>query len=329
MSKKITVIGDGGWGTALGLVLHRNKHQVTMWGYDEDYIAEVRTAGENRAYLPGVPLPEGLHWTADIAEATEGTDAFVIAVPTKFYPTTLAKFRGLIPADAAVISVSKGLVDNRVLTDVAKDVLGLDHISALSGPSHAEEVAREAPTAVTVASDKEELATFFQDLFNNQRFRVYTTSDLTGVELGGALKNVIAIAAGVGDGLGYGDNTKAALITRGLAEISRLGTAAGGRPETFQGLSGAGDLIVTCGSRHSRNRSVGERLGKGESMKEIEASMQMVAEGVWNAKTARELARELNVDAPIAEEVYAIIYEGKDPAKAVESLLSRDPKPEH
>jgi glycerol-3-phosphate dehydrogenase (NAD(P)+) len=227
-----------------------------------------------------------------------------------------------------VVSVSKGLLDGRRLSDWCGEVLDLGHVAALSGPSHAEEVAHESPTAVTVASTDADLANFFQDLFNGPRFRVYTSTDIVGVELGGALKNVIAIAAGISDGLGFGDNTKAALVTRGLAETIRLGTAAGGEPDTFMGLSGVGDLMVTCGSRHSRNRGVGERLGKGETMADIEASMSMIAEGVFNARTARELAQTLGVSVPITEEVYAILYENKSPSESLETLLSRDPKPE-
>jgi glycerol-3-phosphate dehydrogenase (NAD(P)+) len=328
MSHRITVIGDGGWGTALALVLHRNGHQVTIWGHDTDYINEVAARRENFRYLPGVPMPEGLNWSSNRDAVSATTDAFVIAVPSKFYKATLESFHGLIPPHASMISVSKGLLDDRRLSDWASELLDLSHVAALSGPSHAEEVVHEAPTAVTIASTDPDLANFFQELFNSPRFRVYTASDIVGVELGGALKNVIAIAAGISDGLGFGDNTKAALVTRGLAELVRLGTAAGGDPGTFVGLSGVGDLMVTCGSRHSRNRGVGERLGKGETMEQIEADMTMIAEGVFNAKTARELAQHLKVSAPITEEVYRIIYEGKSPAESMDDLLSRDPKPE-
>ncbi len=328
MSHRITVIGDGGWGTALALVLNRNGHDVTVWGIDGDYLEEVTERKENFRYLPGVPMPETLNWSANRDAVSASADAFVIAVPSKFYVPTLERFHGLIPTHASVVSVSKGLLEDRRLSDWAGDLLDLSHVAALSGPSHAEEVAREAPTAVTIASQDMDLAQFFQHLFNSPRFRVYTSTDIVGVELGGALKNVIAIAAGISDGLGFGDNTKAALITRGLAETIRLGTAAGGVPETFHGLSGVGDLMVTCGSRHSRNRGVGERLGKGESMADIEASMTMIAEGVFNAKTAHALATHLNVSAPITQEVYRIIYEGKSPAESMEDLLSREPKPE-
>jgi glycerol-3-phosphate dehydrogenase (NAD(P)+) len=328
MSQTITVLGDGGWGTALALVLHRNGHDVTVWGHDDAYIQQVIEQRENSRFLPGVPLPDSLKWSADRSLVTATSHTFVVAVPSKFYQQTLESFQGRIPAQASVVSVSKGLLEDRRLSEWCQELLGLDRIAALSGPSHAEEVAHQAPTAVTVASRDISLAETFQSLFNSPRFRVYTSSDIVGVELGGALKNVIAIAAGISDGLGFGDNTKAALVTRGLAETIRLGTAAGGEPETFTGLSGVGDLMVTCGSQHSRNRAVGERLGKGETMADIEASMAMIAEGVFNARTARELAHHLGVSAPITEEVYAILYEGKSPATSMESLLSREPKAE-
>jgi len=328
MSHKVTVIGDGGWGTALGMVLNRNGHQVTMWGHDEAYLKEVRKRGENFKFLPGVQLDSSIQWSADRDQVTANCDAIVIAVPSKFYQPVLKSFHGMVAPYASVISVSKGLLDDRRLSHWAAELLGIQQVAALSGPSHAEEVANQSPSAVTVASPNQELASFFQNLFNSPRFRIYTTDDIIGVELGGALKNVIAIAAGVSDGLGFGDNTKAALITRGLAELMRLGAAAGGKPETFVGLSGVGDLIVTCGSQHSRNRGVGERLGNGETMSEIEASMTMIAEGVFNAKTAKHLADTLGVEAPITTEVYRIIYEGVSPAESMEILLSRDPKPE-
>jgi glycerol-3-phosphate dehydrogenase (NAD(P)+) len=328
MSKRITIIGDGGWGTALGLVLHRNGHRIRIWGVDGSYLASVREKQENTRFLPGVRLPADIEWTSDIGEAARECDAYIVAVPSKFYHATLERFAGHIAAEAPVITVSKGLLDDQRLSTWCQKLLGLTGIAALSGPSHAEEVAHAAPTAVTIASENLSLAEYFQELFNQPHFRVYTSTDIVGVELGGALKNVIAIAAGISDGLGFGDNTKAALITRGLAELMRLGSAAGGQAETFSGLSGVGDLIVTCGSKLSRNRGFGERIGKGETMEEIEASMSMIAEGVFNARTARELARHLGVSAPITEEVYAILYEGKSPRESMEDLLSRDPKPE-
>jgi glycerol-3-phosphate dehydrogenase (NAD(P)+) len=328
MKKRVTIFGDGGWGTALGLVLHRNGHSVRIWGIDGDYLASVRETHENSRFLPGIPLPESIEWTADLHGAVQDRDAFLVAVPSKFYQATLERFAGHIPSNAPVITVSKGLLEDQRLSTWCQTLLKLDHVAALSGPSHAEEVARSAPTAVTIASENPALAEYFQGLFSQPHFRVYTSTDIIGVELGGALKNVIAVAAGISDGLGFGDNTKAALITRGLAELMRLGTAAGGQPETFAGLSGVGDLIVTCGSRLSRNRGFGERIGKGETMEQIEASMTMIAEGVFNARTARDLARHLGISAPITDEVYAILYEGKSPRESMEDLLSRDPKPE-
>jgi len=328
MSHKVTVIGDGGWGTALAMVLNRNGHDVTIWGHDESYLEQVRERNENFNFLSGVKVDPKIKWSSSREDVCKGCDAFVLAVPSKFYQPVLQTFRGIIPNSASVVSVSKGLLDDRRLSDWAGELLGIEQVAALSGPSHAEEVAHESPSAVTVASPNTELATFFQKLFNSSRFRVYTSTDIVGVELGGALKNVIAIAAGVSDGLGFGDNTKAALVTRGLAEMVRLGVAAGGQKETFIGLSGVGDLMVTCGSQHSRNRGVGERLGKGETMQEIESSMTMIAEGVFNSKTAKNLADHLSVEAPITQEVYRIIYEGISPAECMETLLSRDPKPE-
>lgn len=328
MIKKITVIGDGGWGTALAMVLHRNGHDVTIWGHDAAYSATVKEKHENTKFLPGVAIDPAIQWSADRERVTADTQTYIIAVPSKFYQPVLKSFHGLLSPDSSVVSVSKGLLEDRRLSDWAQELLGLNQISALSGPSHAEEVALQAPTAVTIASENEERALVFQELFNQPRFRVYTSTDIVGVELGGALKNVIAIAAGVSDGLGFGDNSKAALVTRGLAELVRLGTAAGGKPETFVGLSGVGDLMVTCGSKHSRNRGVGERLGKGETMQEIEAGMTMVAEGVFNARTAKELAEHLGVEAPITREVYRIIYEGGSPSESMQALLARDPKSE-
>ena len=328
MSTRITIIGDGGWGTALGLVLNRNGHQVTIWGHDAAYLASVTTQSENTCYLPGIPVPADMQWTADPKEAMAGAQAVLVAVPSKFHRATLERFAGIVPRHLPVISVSKGLLEDRRLSEWCGEVLGTPNIAALSGPSHAEEVAQSSPTAVTIASPDHALAEWFQALFSQAHFRVYTSTDIIGVELGGALKNVIAIAAGISDGLGFGDNTKAALITRGLAELMRLGAAAGGQAETFAGLSGVGDLIVTCGSKLSRNRGFGERIGRGETREQVEASMNMVAEGVFNARTARELARHLGVPVPITEEVYAILYKDKNPRDSLEDLLARDPKPE-
>lgn len=326
----ICVIGDGGWGTALALVLLENGHQVTLWGPFEEYVRETDQHRENRKFLPGIELPTGLRLTADREEAVEDAEAAVVAVPTRYFRDVLTSFRGQLGASTDVVSVAKGFDrdSHQRMTQVAEEVLGFGPIAALSGPSHAEEVAKGVPAAVAVACADADRAERLQGLFNNPAFRVYTTDDVVGVELGGGLKNVIAIAAGICDGIGFGDNAKAALITRGLAETTRLGTALGAHPSTFAGLSGIGDLIVTCTSRHSRNRGVGERLGRGETLQQILDGMDQVAEGVWNCTTARDLAQETGVSVPITDEVHAVVHDGKDPRTAVQDLLARDPRPE-
>lgn len=328
---KITIIGDGGWGTATGILLNGYGHTVTLWGPFADYLQEVRTTRKNSRYLPGVTLPETLSWTADPVRAAADADFFVLAVPSKFYRDVCTRFAGLIPARVPVVSLTKGLCEtsHRRMSEIAAETLKRPDVAVLSGPSHAEEVARGLPTAVVAAATNEALAKQVQTLFTGPLFRVYTSTDPLGVELGGAIKNVIALAVGASDGLGFGDNTRAAIITRGLAEMIRLGVALGAQPETFAGLSGVGDLIVTCTSSHSRNHAVGERLGKGEKIGDILASMTMVAEGVWNAKAVRDTARQLNVEVPISEQVCRLCYEGASPRDAVESLMSRDTKPEH
>lgn len=323
-------MGDGGWGTALALVLHENGHAVTVWGPFPDQVVAIREAGENRLFLPGVPLPQAIRWTADRKEAVEGADVVVLASPTKFMRQVLEGFAGLLPPDARVVSVAKGL-DPRThqrMTEVAESVLGRRSVAALSGPSHAEEVARRVPTAVTIACRAAAVAGELQRLFTNPFFRVYTTEDVIGVELGGSLKNVIAVAVGVSDGIGFGHNTRAALITRGLVEIMRLGRALGASPSTFSGLSGMGDLIVTCTSRLSRNWSVGHRIGRGESVASVVGGSRMAIEGVWNCSTALAVARERNIQVPVTAEVHAVLHEGKSPRDAVKSLMMRDLKPE-
>jgi glycerol-3-phosphate dehydrogenase (NAD(P)+) len=322
------VIGNGGWGTALGMVLAGNGHQVTIWGPFEEEIETIRTAGENTVYLPGVELPEGIQWTAEPAGA-EAADLIVLVVPSRFVRSTLEIFKPHLKLNVLIASATKGLDEktHQRISQIAHDVLGRD-IAVLSGPSHAEEVARGVPTAVTVAGADFQTLEKIQTALIGPAFRVYTSDDLIGVELGGTLKNIIAVAAGILDGMGLGDNSKAALMTRGLAEITRLGTALGANAETFSGLSGVGDLIVTCASRHSRNRSVGERLGKGESLQDIMGGMKQVAEGIWNAKAARDLAKEHHIEMPITEEVCAIVEEGKNPRQALADLMTRSPKAE-
>ena len=330
MKKHIAIIGDGGWGTALGLSLCRKGHAVRIWGPFPDYIERIRATGENKDYLPGVKLPPELEWTSDRAQVVEHANVIVLAMPTKYFRSVLTSFVGVIPASAQVISVAKGLdnVDFRRMTQVAEDLLKAGPIAALSGPSFASEVAVGAPTAVVIASRDQALADSLQVVFNSHRFRVYTSDDVVGVELGGTLKNVIAVGVGVCDGMGLGHNARAALVTRGLAEITRLGVAMGAHPGTFSGLSGMGDLVLTCTSRLSRNYSVGERMGRGEKIADILAGMKQVAEGVENSATARAMARHVGVPAPIAEEVYALVHQNKAPQEAAESLLGRDPRPE-
>jgi glycerol-3-phosphate dehydrogenase (NAD(P)+) len=326
---KTTVIGDGGWGTALAMVLERNGHDVTVWGPFQDYLEEIRLFNENITYLPGVKVPPSIHWTDDREDAVKDADLVVLVVPSRFYKSVLESFKPFLSAETLIVSATKGLDEetHERMSEVAEKILGRP-IAVLSGPSHAEEVARGIPCAVAIAATDHSMAEKIQQLFLNETFRVYTLEDVVGVELGGALKNVVAVAAGISDGLGFGDNTKAALMTRGIAEITRLGTALGAQPETFMGLSGIGDLMVTCMSQHSRNRGVGERLGKGETLEDIMGSMKMVAEGVWNCQAAAALAGELGVSVPITEQVNAVVHEGKDPKEAMMALMGRAPKPE-
>ncbi|MFO7534291.1 MAG: NAD(P)H-dependent glycerol-3-phosphate dehydrogenase [Kiritimatiellia bacterium] len=327
---KAVVIGDGGWGTALAMVLRGKGHEVALWGPFPDYMARMRETRLNPLYLPGVELPSGLACLADPAEAAAGADLVVLAVPTKFYRSVIDRFRGLIAPGALLVSVAKGFdpETGARMSDVAEAVLGAGPVVALSGPSHAEEVARRAPTCVVAACRDHDLAVRAQEAFIGTRFRVYTSSDVVGVEMGGALKNVIALAVGLCDGLGFGDNSRAALITRGLAEMTRLGVAYGAQAGTFAGLSGIGDLIVTCTSKLSRNRSVGERLGRGETLEQVTDSMKQVAEGVTNCLTARELALKKGIEAPIVNEVHAILYEGRKPEEVLDLFMARIAKPE-
>ncbi|MFU8780960.1 MAG: NAD(P)H-dependent glycerol-3-phosphate dehydrogenase [Kiritimatiellia bacterium] len=325
-----TIIGDGGWGTALALVLSNNGHNVRAWGPFAENIASIQANGCNEAFLPGVSLPDTITWTADPEAAVKHADLVVLAIPTQFFRAVTERFRHCMPPAATVVSVTKGLdrETHQTMTAVAAQTLACEHVAALSGPSHAEEVARGIPTAVVSAAQQETDRAKVQAAFNGNAFRVYTSDDVTGVQIGGALKNVIAIAVGISDGLGFGDNTRAALITRGLVEISRLGAALHCQPATFAGLSGMGDLIVTCTSRHSRNRGVGERIGRGETLAQITSGMRQVAEGVWNCDNALALAREHGVDLPITQLVHQILHGQIAPQLAVETLMARDTKPE-
>jgi glycerol-3-phosphate dehydrogenase (NAD(P)+) len=324
---KITVIGAGAWGTALARLLHQGKNEVTLWGHIPEWLEEIRQAGRNERFLAGINLPRDLILEADLPRAIAGAECIVVAVPSQpFRQVTrhLAHYSGLIASVTKGIEYDTGLTMCGILAETAPKA----KCAALSGPTFAVEVARDIPTAIVAASLDSVTAGQVQKLFNRPAFRVYTSTDLLGVELGGALKNVIAIAAGVGDGLGFGDNSKAALVTRAIVEIRRLGVACGAQAETFTGLSGLGDLMVTCFSRHSRNRGFGERVGKGEEPADIAASTLAVAEGYHTARSAWQLARKHNVIAPVISEVYAMLYEGKNVGQAVRDLMARDLKAE-
>jgi len=327
---RIAVIGDGGWGTANAMLLCGYGHDVTVWGAFPDYIEEQKRTRRNDRFLKGVTLPDSLRLTADREEAVKDAEIVVLAPPSKFFASVMEGFKGLVTNDKLVVSLTKGLCErtNKRMTELAKEILGLDSVVALAGPTHAEEVSRGIPTTIVAACEDEEKAKRVQQVWSGPLFRVYTSTDPVGVEIGGAVKNVIAIAVGCSDGMGFGDNTRAALITRGLAEMKRFVLAYGGKPETLSGLAGIGDLIVTCTSVHSRNHSVGERLGKGERIKDILASMQMVAEGVWNSKVVRDLAARLGVDMPICNLVYALCYEDFDARQAVSAMMNRELKSE-
>ena len=330
---KVSVVGTGGWGTALGTVLDANDHEVVMYAREPELLKSFREDHENTLFLPGVKLSESLKITNDLQEAVTGCELIVLAVPTKWFRSALNDMLPFVKdKNPCIVSVTKGIEIGSLLTpdkimaeafgDIAYDFV------CLSGPSHAEEVARGIPTAVTVASTNPAAAKKAQEFFMGPNFRVYTHQDITGVEMGGALKNIIALAAGICDGVGFGDNTKAALITRGLSEMTRLGVAMGADPLTFAGLSGMGDLIVTCMSQHSRNRYVGDQIGKGRTLQEILDEMLMVAEGVTTTESAHELAGKLGIEMPITEKVYKVLFENASPREAVATLMGREAKAE-
>jgi glycerol-3-phosphate dehydrogenase (NAD(P)+) len=328
--QSIGIIGAGGWGTALALVLHENQVPITLWGHDPREVAAIREKRENVPYLRGVPLPESFHFTSELGDLA-ACDLLVIVTPSKATREVSARLSTVaLRDDAVLLSCTKGVErgSGKRMSEIVAEFFPSHPIAALSGPSHAEEVARQAPTAVVIGSTDPAVAVRLQKVFTTRFFRAYTNDDVAGIELGGALKNIFALAAGVCDGLGLGDNTKAALVTRALAEMIRLGTALGGRAETFRGLSGIGDLMVTCFSQHSRNRRVGERLGRGEKIADIAASMQMVAEGVPTTYSAQECARRLGIETPIIDQMRALLDGETSPREALTALLSREPRPE-
>jgi glycerol-3-phosphate dehydrogenase (NAD(P)+) len=324
---KITILGAGAWGTTLARLLHQPGNAVTLWGHVPEWLEEIRQTGRNERFLPGIELPRELALEPDMLCAIGGAECVVVAVPSQpFREVTrhLADYSGLIASVTKGIEYGTGLTMCGILAETAPKA----KCAALSGPTFAIEVARDIPTAIVAASRDLPTAEKVQKLFSRPSFRVYTSTDLLGVELGGALKNVIAIAAGVGDGLGFGDNSKAALVTRSIVEIRRLGVACGAQADTFTGLSGLGDLMVTCFSRYSRNRGFGERVGRGEKSTDIVASMLAVAEGYPTARSAFRLARTHQVITPVIDEVHAMLYQAKNVAQAVRDLMSRDLKPE-
>ncbi len=330
---RISVLGAGGWGTTLAILLHYNGHSVTLWEYKKDYSKLLAKKRENITYLPGIPIPSEMKITHNLIEATTDKNIIVLAVPSQFTRGVLKNINKNLLKNSILVSVSKG-IENKTLLTMSQMILDVipslseNQIGVLSGPSHAEEVSRRIPTTVVTASKNVETSKTIQSAFITSYFRAYGSTDVLGVELGGAFKNVIAIGAGIIDGVKFGDNTKAAIMTRGIAEISRMGIAMGAQPETFAGLSGMGDLIVTCMSKHSRNRYVGEQIGGGKKLKQVLKEMTMVAEGVMTSKSASQLAKKLKVDTPITNEVYNILFKDKDPLKATTDLMTRDMKME-
>jgi glycerol-3-phosphate dehydrogenase (NAD(P)+) len=330
----ICILGAGGWGTALGILLQNKKHNVTLWEFDKEYAHTLDEYRENFYFLPKVKIPKQISITNDIDIAVYKKDIIVVSTPTQYIRNVISNIKHIDLTNRIILSVSKG-IENETLMPVSKIFLDVfrkikkKNIVVLSGPSHAEEVSRQVPTAVVASSEDINNAAIVQRAFSNKYFRVYRSSDVIGVEMGGALKNVIAIAAGISDGAGFGDNTKAAIMTRGLKEITRLGMKMGAHENTFFGLSGMGDLIVTCESKLSRNRFVGEEVGKGRKLKDVLAEMKMVAEGVATTKSTHELSSNIGVELPITEQVHRVLFTGKNPHKATEILMTRDLKTEH
>lgn len=325
---KVSVIGAGSWGTALALLLTNNGHHTVLWSHRKEQAEELAKKREHREKLPGIRLPEELEITSDLEAAVRDKDVVVLAVPSVAVRSTARKMKAYVPLGQLIVNVAKGIEEHTLttLTDMIEEEIPGARACVLSGPSHAEEVSRGLPTTCVVGARDRQTAEFLQNIFMSPVFRVYISPDILGIELGGALKNVIALAAGTADGLGYGDNTKAALITRGITEIVRLGMAMGAKPDTFYGLSGIGDLIVTCASQHSRNRRAGYLMGQGKTMQEAMEQVHMVVEGVYSAKAGLELSRKFQVEMPIIEQVNQVLFEGKAPGEAVKELMVRDKK---
>lgn len=326
---KISILGGGSWGIALAVLLHNNGHQVCIWSALEKELTMLRENHEHNM-LPGVKLAEDMEFTGDCQEAAKDKDLIVMAVASSYTRATAHRFQPYVAKDQVIVNVAKGIEESTLMTlsEIIEQEIPQATVAVLSGPSHAEEVALGLPTSIVVGAKKKKTAEMIQNLFMNEVFRVYISPDVLGIELGGALKNVVALSAGIADGLGYGDNAKAALITRGSTEISRLGIAMGGKPETFYGLTGIGDLIVTCASMHSRNRRAGILIGQGKTYEEAMTEVQMVVEGVYSAKAAMALSKKYNVQLPIIEQVNAVLFEGKSADQAVKELMLRNKKME-
>ena len=324
--KKVCVLGAGSWGTALSIVLANNGHDVTVWSIDPEEVLMLKDYREQRDQLPGVMVPSVIEFTTDMEMAVSGAEVIVCAVPSPFVRSTMKSAAPYVTEGAVIVDVAKGIEDGtyKTMTEIIEEECPKACVAILSGPSHAEEVGRKIPTTVVAGAKCKKVAELVQDVFMNEVFRVYTSPDVIGIELGGSLKNVIALAAGAIDGLGMGDNTKAALMTRGISEISRLVVAMGGHMETVAGLSGIGDLIVTCTSKHSRNRNAGFLLGQGKTYQEAMDEVKMVVEGVYSAKAALALGQKYGVSMPIVEAVNAVLFDGADVKEATKQLLMRD-----
>ena len=327
----VGVMGAGSWGTALALLLHKNGHHVTVWSIDANEVKMLSEDREHKTKLPGVKIPDDMVFTTDMETAIVGKDFLVLAVPSPFTRSTARNMSKFVAEGQIIVDVAKGIEESTLMTlsQQIEDEIPHANVAVLSGPSHAEEVGRGLPTIVVIGAKSKATAEYLQEMFMNEVFRVYISPDRIGMELGGSLKNVIALAAGIADGMGYGDNTKAALITRGIAEIARLGVAMGGALESFTGLTGTGDLIVTCASVHSRNRKAGYLMGQGKSMQEAMDEVKMVVEGVYSTKAAVKLGEKYNVSLPIINAVNEVLFSGKDPKEAVNELMLRDSKAEH
>lgn len=325
----VCVLGSGGWGTAVSILLHNNGHNVTLWSFDKTECENLKKYHENKPFLPGIAIPEGINYVSELS-AVKGMDLTVIATPSHGVRNVAKNIRDYVSDGQVILNISKGIEEGTYMTisQILKSELSTCKIAVMSGPSHAEEVSRNIPTTNVIASDDIKVSEYIQDIFMSPTFRVYTSGDIMGVEIGGSIKNVIALCCGILDGLGCGDNTKAALMTRGLVEMTRLGVAMGAKAETFSGLSGIGDLIVTCTSMHSRNRRAGILIGQGMSVDEAQKTVNMVVEGVRSCKAAKELADRKGVDMPIINEAYNVLFNNKSPKDAIKALMGRDRKNE-